>query len=151
MRETLLLTEWTILLTNVPEEKMTPSEALVMARVRWQVEILFRVWKSHAHVDEWQSHNPWRILSELYARLAGQVILHWMLLTEWHRFPDRSLFKAARLLQKLAIPLALFLRQGKGLREIISLFRECFRTCRVNKRRGKPATFQRLLASEGLN
>jgi len=149
-RETLLLTEWTILLTNAPEEKMTPSEALVLARVRWQVEILFRVWKSHAHVDEWRSHNPWRILSELYAKLAGQVILNWILLTEWHRFPDRSLFKAARLLQKLAIPLALCLRQGKGLREIISLFRECFRTCRVNKRRGKLATFQRLLALEGL-
>jgi len=42
-RETLFLTGWTILLTNVPEEMMTPDEALVMAGVRWQVEILFRV------------------------------------------------------------------------------------------------------------
>ena len=71
-----------------------------------------------------------------------------MLLTKWHRFPDRSLFKAARLLQKLAVPLALSLRQGKGVREIVSLFQECFHTCRVDKRRGKPATFQRLLALE---
>jgi len=149
-RETLLLAGWTLLLTNVPEEKMTPPEALVMAGVRWQVEILFRVWKSHACVDEWRSRNPWRILCELYAKLAGQVMLHWMLLTKWHRFPDRSLFKAARLLQKLAVPLALSLRQGKGVREIVSLFQECFHTCRVDKRRGKPATFQRLLALEGL-
>jgi hypothetical protein len=149
-RETLLLAGWIILLTNVPEEKMMPREALVMARVRWQVEILFRVWKSHARIDEWRSHNPWRILCELYAKLAGQVILHWMLLTEWHRFPDRSLFKAAKALQKLAIPLALSLRQGKWLVELIFLFQECFHTCRVNKRRRKPATFQLLLGLEGL-
>ncbi len=35
------------------------------------MEILFRVWKSCTHVDEWRGHNPWCILSELYARLVG--------------------------------------------------------------------------------
>lgn len=147
-QETLRLAEWIILLTNVPEEKLTPREVLVMARVRWQVEILFRVWKSHARIDEWRSRNPWRILCELYAKLAGLVILHWMLLTEWHRFPDRSVFKAAKALQKLAIPLALCLQQGKGLSELIALFQKCFPTCRINKRQRKPAAFQLLL--EGL-
>jgi hypothetical protein len=117
-----------------------------MAGVRWQVEILFRSWKSQACVDKWQSRNPWRILCEIYAKLAGQVIFYWMLLTEWHRFPDRSIFKAFKLLQKLAILFTLFLRWGKNLKDIILLFQECFHTCRVNKRRKKPATFQRLLA-----
>ena len=149
-KETVLLAGWAIFLTNVPEEKLTPQEVLVMAGVRWQVEILFRSWKSQACVDKWQSRNPWRILCEIYAKLAGQVIFYWMLLTEWHRFPDRSIFKAFKLLQKLAILFTLFLRWGKNLKDIILLFQECFHTCRVNKRRKKPATFQRLLALEGL-
>lgn len=150
-RETLLLAGWTILLTNGPEEMLSPKEALVMAGVRWQVEILFRVWRTRARIDEWRSRNPWRILCEIYAKLIGQVMLHWMLLTEWHRFPDRSLFKAAKAMQKLAIPLALSLRRGEGLKEIASLFQECFRKAgRLNKRRNRPATFQLLLALESL-
>ena len=147
--ETLLLAGWTILLTNAPEKMLSPREALVVMGVRWQVEILFRVWKSHARIDEWRSRNPWRILSETCAKCIGQMITHWMLLAEWHRFPDRSLLKAAKAVQKLAIPLALALRRGKGLEEVVSLFRECFRTaCHQNKRRGKPATYQLLFALE---
>ncbi len=148
-KERLFLAGWTILLTNVPAEMLSPEEALVLMAVRWQVEILFKVWKSHALVDEWRSRNPWRILSEIYAKCIELVITHWILLTEWHRFPDRSLLKAVKAIQKLALPLAFALRQGKGIKEIIDLFRLSFRTsCRQNKRRSKPATYQLLLDLE---
>lgn len=150
-QETLRLCEWTLLLTNVPAEMLSLEEAPVLAGVRWQVEVLFRVWKSHARIDEWRSQNPWRILCELYAKLIGLVFLHWMLLTEWHRSPDRSLWKAAKALQKLTLPLALALRRGEGLQEIVALFQACLRTAgRTNKRRSKPATFQQLFALHGL-
>ncbi|MEJ5200559.1 MAG: IS4/IS5 family transposase, partial [Anaerolineae bacterium] len=101
-------------------------------------------------IDEQRSRNPWRILCEIYAKLIGQVILHWMLLTQWHRFPDRSLYKAAKALQKLALPLALALQRGEGLKEIATLFHQCLRQAgRLNKRRSRPATFQLVLALEG--
>jgi hypothetical protein len=44
----LALTAWTILITNVPVERLTVQEALIVARTRWQIELLFKLWKSHA-------------------------------------------------------------------------------------------------------
>lgn len=147
--ETLFLAGWTILLTNVPAEMLSPQEAAALLKVRWQVEILFKVWKSQALVDEWRSRNPWRILCELYAKCIGLVMTHWLWLTEWHRFPDRSLFKAVEAVQRLALPLALAFRRGEGIRDIIVLFQQSFHTsCRQNKRRSKPATYQLLLSLE---
>jgi len=60
-RKTRAMTAWTLVLTNVPEDQLSPEEALILLRARWQVELLFKLWKSHMRVDEWRSQNPWRI------------------------------------------------------------------------------------------
>lgn len=62
--------DWTILVTDVPSELLSLREALVLARARWQIELLVTLWKSHGHVDESRSTTPWRILCEVYAKLA---------------------------------------------------------------------------------
>ena len=36
----LALAAWTVLVTNVPAARLTLREALVLARVRWQIEML---------------------------------------------------------------------------------------------------------------
>jgi len=144
--ETRALAAWTLLLTNVPEDRLSPHEALILIRVRWQVELLFKLWKSHMRVDEWRSQNPWRILCEIYAKLIGIVIMHWMFLIDWSRFPDRSLFKAAQVVQKLALTIGVVVTHREALRECLRSFRHCLHTgCRLNRRRTKPATFQLLL------
>jgi hypothetical protein len=145
-RETLALAAWTLVLTNVPEDQLSHDEALILLRVRWQIELLFKLWKHHALVDEWRSRNAWRILCELYAKLVGLVIMHWIFLIDWWRYPDRSLFKAAQVVQKLAIPAILALRDQQGLHHVLELFRTCLPTaCRQNRRQARPAAFQLLL------
>ena len=57
----LALAAWTIFVTNVPVERLTLREALVLGRMRWQIELLFKLWKSHGRVDESRSTKPWRI------------------------------------------------------------------------------------------
>ncbi len=144
--ETCALTAWTLVLTNVPTGQLSPEEVLILLRVRWQVELLFKLWKSHIHIDEWRSQNPWRILCEIYAKLIASVIMHWIFLIDWARYPDRSLFKAAQAVQKLAIPMAHALRNQDRLVEVLNLFRSCLHAaCRLNRRRTHPATFQLLL------
>ena len=43
----LALAAWTMFVTNVPPERLTLREALVLGRLRWQIELLFKLWKSH--------------------------------------------------------------------------------------------------------
>lgn len=148
-KESLFLAGWVLMLTNVPTELLTIEEALVVGRVRWQVEILFRMWKSHMCVDKWRSENPWRILSETYAKFIALTILHWVLLLEWGRHFDLSLIKAAQAVQKVALSLGLALfEQGNFEQPLRRLLRALQVACRQNKRRTKPATFQLLLALE---
>jgi hypothetical protein len=145
--ESLKLAGWTLLLTNVPEMGLSLPEAMQLIRARWQVELLFKLWKSHAKVDEWRSHNPWRILCEIYAKLIGLVIEHWLMITALWTYPDHSLFRAIRFIQKWVLPLALSIQDETQTRRIIqSMHVGLVSHCRITKRTKHPATFQLLLA-----
>jgi hypothetical protein len=77
--EVLYLAGWTILVTNVPRARLSLPEALVLLRLRWQIERLFRLWKEHGQIDEWRSKKPWRILCEVYGKLAAMLIQQWLI------------------------------------------------------------------------
>jgi len=144
--KTLALAEWTLLITDVPPELLSVAEALVLLAVRWQIELLFRLWKSLFLIDEWRSHNPWRILTELYAKLIGVVLLHWTFLVELWRCPDRSWWKAALSVRRFAVGLANALAHPDQLEALLAHLQEHFRhICHLNPRRGHPNTYQRLL------
>ena len=83
------------------------QEALVLAKIRWQIELIFKLWKSHGLVDEWRTANPFRILCEVYAKLVGMVFHHWCFLVGCWIYPDRSLVKAAQVVRDHALILAL--------------------------------------------
>jgi Transposase DDE domain len=76
----LALAAWTLLVTNMPGDRLTLRESLVLARVRWQIELLFELWKSHGRVDESRSTKPWRILRAVYAKLLAMLVQHWVFL-----------------------------------------------------------------------
>jgi len=144
--ETLALTEWTLVITNVPVALLSLSEAWVLCGVRWQVELLFKLWKSYLRVDECRSQNPWRILCEIYAKLIGAVMVHWLsLVSIWER-ADRSLPKAAQAVGKFAVALALALPNQAELIRTLTRLQACLRaTCKMNRRRKHPNTYQLLL------
>ena len=142
----LALLNWTLLITNVPEQNLSLSEGLILYRVRWQIELLFKLWKSYARLDEWVSQKPWRILCELYAKLIGVVIMHWISLTSLWQFPHRSLFQAARAVQEHSASLALTLPVQDMLVTTLNALQDCLQaTCRLNRRAKHPRTFQLLL------
>lgn len=65
----LALAAWTLWLTNAPSHLLTLDEALVLGRTRWQIELLFKRWKSLAGVGHSRSQQPWTGLCEVYAKL----------------------------------------------------------------------------------
>src|SRR5207248_10252903 len=115
----------------------------VLARVRWQVELLFKLWKSQGRIDESRSGKPERVLCEIYAKLLAMVVQHWVALLGWGA-ADRSLSKAARSVRDRALLLAWALPVRRELQRLLRRLRVVLRRARLTKRRPKPATFQLL-------
>ena len=142
----LTFADWNIFVTNVPEDKLSLAEAMVLARVRWQVDLLFKLWKSHGKVDEWHTKNPWRILCEIYAKLVAMVVQHWLFLVGCWVHPNRSLVKAAQTVRDYAPMLESALAGYIDLAVTIEQIQRCLAAgCRMNRRRKQPNTYQLLL------
>lgn len=144
----LALCAWTVLVTNVPPERLTVREALVLARARWQIELLFKLWKSHGRVDEWRTASPWRILTEVYAKLLAVIVQHWLVLIGCWRQPDRSMVKAAQAIQGHALHLAATFDAHPRLCRALQILARCLAAGRLDRRQAAPATAHLLLALE---
>ena len=80
----LVLAAWSVLVTNVPAELLTLVEALALYRLRWQIELLFKLWKSEGHVDQTRAERSARVQCEVYAKLLAVLCEHWvMVVSSW--------------------------------------------------------------------
>jgi len=145
----LALAAWTTFITTVPPAQLSVAEALVLLRARWQIELLFKLWKSHGRIDAWRSWQPWRILCEVYAKLLAMIVQHWVLLVGcWHQ-PNRSLVKAAQTVRGYALALLSALHKSPDrVAELLEDIHRCLlRAGRLNCRKKRPSTYQLLLAA----
>jgi hypothetical protein len=139
----LQLLGWTILITNVPRELLSIDEALVLARCRWQIELCWKLWKQVGKVDTWRSAKPSRILTEIYAKLLGCLITHWLTLLECWQAPNRSMVKARHVMQWMAPVLALGVAGVIPLETMVQCTSHTMASgCTVNARRKRPAAYQ---------
>ncbi|MCC6442409.1 MAG: IS4 family transposase [Armatimonadetes bacterium] len=137
--------DWTVFITNVPAPMLTLEEVLILARTRWQIELVFKLWKSLGQIDQWRSAKPWRILCEVYAKLLAMLIQHWVLVSTCWQDADRSWTKAAHAVRRHAICLALALADPLRLTEALgAIARSVQVACRINKRKAQPHTYQLL-------
>ena len=145
-RSRLLLADWNAFVTTVPVEQLSVSEALVLARARWQIELLFKLWKTYGRLTHSRSSKPWRLLCELYAKLLALVVQHWIVLTAAWAYPDRSLPKLLATVRAWAMPLLDAIHRGRRLQAVLRCIRPCLRaTAPINPRRTRPNTYQLLL------
>jgi hypothetical protein len=144
----LALADWFVVVTNVPADRLTAHEVLILARVRWQIELVFRRWKSLGQVDEWRSQDPDRILCEVYAKLIGMVVAHWITLVGAWDQPHRGLWAALTVVQTHAPDLARTFDDPPALTAALGTIAliQCH-TGRLTTRKTHPSTWQ-LLASE---
>lgn len=141
----LALAHWTILITNVPFEKLSTAQVVIIQRARWQIERLFRLWKEGGFLDEWRSKKPERILCELYGKLMGLLIQHWLLQETCWSDPRRSLVKASKVIRDCAWDVLAVVRKRSSLLEVIQQMQRVMgSTCRINQRQKFPSTAQLL-------
>jgi hypothetical protein len=144
-QRSVFLAGWNVYATNVPAEKLSANEGHALMRIRWQIELLFKLWKDEGRLDESRSRDPWRVLCEIYAKLISLIIQHWILLTCCWRILDRSLTKAARTLRNFAMDIASKFHSLPDICEILQLLdRTLPAGCHLT-RRAEPNSYQLLL------
>jgi hypothetical protein len=138
---------WTVFLCNVPRWLLKLQEVWVLYRVRWQIELLFKLWKSDGQIDASRSEQPYRVLSEVYAKLVGMVVQHWLLLScGGAAFGKHSQRKAARAVrQQMGHVAAVLVVSAELLRALAVVARMVAAAGAVNRRQGRPSTYQTLL------
>jgi len=145
MKETVELAHWTLILTNIPRKRANYREILVLLRLRWQIERLFRLWKEDAKIDEWRSKKPYRILCEFYAKLCAMIIQQSLLQEGCWSDPYRSFVKAAAALRQECNRIMVAFYVGDLEKTVISLLRPLRSGCQLNHRKTNLSTAQLLL------
>ncbi len=139
----LRLANWTIVLTNVPPSLLSVEEAMVLLRCRWQIELLWKLWKQHGKLDTWRSEKPLRILTEIKASLIGLVIQHWLTILGCWQAPNRSLVKAHQVVEWMTPGMALALAGLLPLPVVLQRTTDAMASgCRIDSRRSRPNTYQ---------
>ena len=141
--QALLLAGWDIRVTNADAKILSIRAIFVISRLRWQIELWFKVCKSVNHIDESRSRNPFRILTEILAKILGCLIQHWCIaVSAWH-IPDKSLFRLAKTIQREALGLFDAIPSLKAIRNWIGKLRRITSVgCTVERKQHKPAAFQ---------
>lgn len=88
---------WTLYLTNLPD--LTFDQAHTLARTRWQIELLFKLWKSHGKVLQSRSADPIPQQCEGYGKLLGVLVAHWLMVTAGWSLDTASPLDAFRVIQ----------------------------------------------------
>jgi hypothetical protein len=145
-KEQLALCEWTILLTNCPADLLSWEEVVILYRGRWQIELLFKLWKSHNHLASYrETWSPVERMALFWAKLIGVIIQHWLLLMSTWSNPRRSHWKAANVIREWIVPLTSALDDIAALMRILTdMARTIDAVANKKKRKESPSFFQLL-------
>ena len=142
--ERLAWCDWTILVTNVPPQLLTPAEGAVLYRARWQVELLFKRWKSQDLVAVLSGSTAVRQMVRVWSRLIAALLQHWLLVAAAWGDPTKSWSKVCEAIRQFVSRIIAALDRRSELESVLTdLVRTVARTCRRNKRT-KPGTLELL-------
>lgn len=144
---TLELLDWVIFVTNVPEAWLSVEQILLVYRLRWQIELIFKCWKSRAKLQQIGPYRPERVLCQCYARLTALVLFHFLVAPTVAFYKQLSLPKAFTLLQHHVSRLLMAIANSwHNLASILQRFEhDLHRLGMQDKRKKSPSTCQLLL------
>ena len=102
----LALLAWNLFITNVPTTVWPPKTVALAYSLRWQVELVFRAWKSGLHLATVTTTTKQSTLCYLYGRmlliLLTSALSSPLRVTVWQQDRELSLFKLVRHFQASA-------------------------------------------------
>jgi hypothetical protein len=138
----LTLLGWEILVTNLPAA-YAPDLLFAFYRLRWQIELLFKTWKSQLQLTHLGAWRPARVLCQLYAGLiAGMLCLTWTSPYRWWHGRELSLTRMIQALQYFMPALRRCIaRRWQGLHALLEQVEGAFvRHALKEKRKRSPST-----------
>lgn len=144
------LLAWALVITNVPTQDLSGEQLLLLYRVRWQIELVFKLWKSQARLDGVGNWRIQRVLCQFYGRRLGLIVFHWIVIPYRCLEPGEvSLPKAFQVLQRHSLRLIdAMANHWRGVAHLLAKIAQDFRRfARKHHRRKSPSTYQRLLFS----
>ena len=108
--QALELAGWLILLTNAPKALLPTAAASYVYRIRWQVELIFKQWKSVLRLDVLPSQNAFRVQCELWARLLTALLTF-----VWHQHTNAACLKLHQCEISFSKVAKLWQQQGQSL------------------------------------
>jgi len=73
--ETLEAAGYVVVFTTAPADRLSADQCIELYRLRWQIELLFKRWKSLCGFDRMPNYRPDTILSWLYAKILAALLL----------------------------------------------------------------------------
>jgi hypothetical protein len=140
-----VLCGWTVLCTNLEAGQLTLDEAWVLYRLRWQIELLFKLWKSQGRLAQSLGRRGERVLCEVLAKLVAVLVQHWLLLLAGPWLDPIAAKKRLEVLRRRLDRLAAALSEREELvEELVKLQRRLQRLRRRSRRKKKPSTWELL-------
>ena len=131
-----------LFVTNMKEEDIPKELVWSLYRLRWQIELVFKVWKSIASVDKIKKAKRERIECHLYGKLLWVLLgwnIYWKITSHIHdRTKAVSFNKMMKNLRKFCDKLktqALLKAEGIGL-SIQRFIENVLKNCMVEKKKG---------------
>lgn len=144
-RHHLALLGWTVFVTNVPATHLTVPQLGMLYAVRWQIELLFKLWKSDYALDHTPGRTRARVLSEVYAKLIGLVVMHFLVAPYRAGARELSLVKAVYIIQHYLAQVLENLHQLDRLRNTLEkIGRRLEKNGRKGARQKRLTTYQKL-------
>lgn len=115
---------WSVFVTNVPAERLTTPQVIAFYRIRWQIELIFKFWKSYCGLSTLPGVRPARVMTEFYAKLLVAVLSQYLIAPV--RLPDQacpaheiSAFQARKILADFAQDLVEKLLNSLALQKVL--------------------------------
>lgn len=117
----------------------------VIYSLRWQIELVFKLWKTHLQLDDWRTRQPWRIMCEIYAKLLAILIQHGACVLAGRHELDKSVVQVIATVQKTAWRLLQALSSAPAFQQALRQVVVCLqRGGRISTSASSPPTFQKM-------
>jgi hypothetical protein len=118
---------WSIFLTNVPVSMLATPQVITFYRIRWQIELLFKLWKSDSGLESNLAARQTRVLTEFYAKLLTVVLTTFCcaplrIPDEAHSNREISPVQVRKILADFAQDIASQLRKPTALLKVLEHF-----------------------------